>query len=124
MEVNVGRLEDLPVDRCVAVAGGRAVVARLAEQVVAFENRCLHQDSPLAGGRVSGEVLTCPMHFWRYRLPEGVTTGSGSRLTSYPVTVRAGEVFVDLPDEVPGRSMREILLDHARSWAREGKEQM
>ncbi len=118
MEVRVGRLDDLPVDRCVAIAGGRAIVARVGEEVVAFANRCLHQNSPLAGGRVSEGVLTCPMHFWRYRLPEGSTTGSGARLTSYPVRVRDGEVFVDVPDEHAERSMREILLDHARTWNR------
>ncbi len=122
MEVSAGRLADLPTDRCVAVAAGRAIVVRLGEEVVAFENRCLHQNSPLAGGRVVEGILTCPMHFWRYRLPEGATTGSGERLVTYPVVVRAGEVFVDVPDEPPPRSIREALLDHARNWNRDGKE--
>lgn len=119
VRINVGRISDIPTDHCVAIADGRAVVVRVGDQVLAFANRCLHKDSPLAGGRVSTGRLTCPLHFWRYRLPEGAHVGGQGSLPSYPVTTVDGEVLVDVPEPAPGRSMRDLLLGHAREWNRD-----
>lgn len=68
---------------------------------------------------MSGGTLTCPLHFWRYRLPEGVHVGGEGRLTSYDTTIVDGEVIVALPDPEPELSMRERLLAHAREWDRD-----
>lgn len=119
VRVSAGRVVDIPTDRCVAIADGRAIVVRVGDDVLAFRNRCLHQDSPLAGGRVRSGRLTCPMHFWRYRLPQGEHVGGEGRLPPYEVEVVDGEVFVDVPAPAPARSMREILLAHARDWTRD-----
>ena len=119
MRVDAGSLEAIPVDRCVSIAGGRAVIARVGDTVVAFQNRCLHQDSPLTGGRVTNGVLTCPLHFWRYRLPEVEHTGGGGALPTYPVEIISGTVVVDLPEPAPPMSMRGQLLRHAREWSRD-----
>lgn len=116
MRVAAGPIADLPVDRCVAVADGRAVVARVGDEVIAFENRCLHQDSPLAGGQVKDGKLTCPLHFWRYRLPSGEHLGREGSLASYPVEVVGGRVYVDVPPDEPVVSFREQMLAHAASW--------
>ena len=115
-QVDAGALDDLPHDRCLAIAGGRAIVARSGDEVYAYENVCLHQNSPLAGGLVKDGVLTCPLHFWRYEVISGTVHGeSDARLPSYPVTVTDGRVLVDLPPAPEARSMRDILLDHARA---------
>ena len=117
--VSAGDLEGLPTDRGVAIADGRAVVVRVGDEVFAYRNECLHQASPLGGGLVKDGVLTCPLHFWRYDAITGAKCGeSGSRLESYPVEVVSGSVTVQLPDPPPARSMREMLLAHAREWNR------
>lgn len=119
MRVVAGALEDIPADRCTAIADGRAIVVRVGDEVVAFENRCLHQASPLAAAVVRDGVLTCPMHFWRYRLPAGAYLGGeGGRLPAYPVSIEDGQVVVEVPDPEPARSMRDLLLEHARTWSR------
>ena len=120
MRVTVGTLGDIPLDRCMAIAGGSAIVARVGDTVVAFQNRCLHQDSPLEGGHISGDGrLTCPLHFWRYDVATGRHIGGGGSLPSYPVTVLDDEVIVELPDPEPPLSIREMMLRHAREWSRE-----
>ena len=48
MRVPVGPVADVPDDECVAVGDGQAVVVRVGDELRAFENRCLHQESPLA----------------------------------------------------------------------------
>lgn len=119
MDVTAGRISDVPDDRCVAIGDGRAVVVRVDDEVVAFPNRCLHQDSELADGRVFDGRLQCPAHFWRYHLPGGEHVGGEGRLQRLPVRVEDGHVVVDLPDPEPVLSMRERLLAHARDWDRD-----
>jgi nitrite reductase/ring-hydroxylating ferredoxin subunit len=119
MRVSAGSISEIPADRCVPVADGAAVMAQVDGAVVAFENRCLHQESPLAGGIIHNGVLICPLHFWRYRLPSGEHAGGEGTLPGYPVEVIDGEVFVDLPDPAPRLSMREMMLQHAREWVRD-----
>lgn len=117
--IDAGPIADLPANQCVAIADGRAIVARIGDSVVAFANECLHQASPLAGGLITKDRLVCPLHFWRYDLPEGTHVGTGAPLPSYPVTIEDGHVWVQLPKPPPPRSMREQLLEHAAEWTRE-----
>jgi len=63
-------------------------------------------------------VLICPLHFWRYRLPEGVYLAGEGSLALYPVEVIDGKVFVEVPEPQPQRSLREIMLEHAAQWSR------
>lgn len=116
MRLLVGSLADLPTERCQAVGDGSAVVVRVGDEVIAFPNRCLHQNSPLDGGIVLDGVLICPQHFWRYQLPEGSHIGTGVSLPTYPVEVKGDQVWVELPDPPPPLTMREMLLKHAREW--------
>ncbi len=112
-------LADLPPDRAVAVADGRAVLVRVGDEVFAYRNECLHQASPLHGGLVKEGILTCPLHFWRYDATTGAKCGQlGLQLESYPVEVVSGSVRIRLPDPPPARSMRERLLAHAEDWNR------
>lgn len=122
MRIDAGHLDRLPVDRCVSIGDGSAVVVRTADGVVAFANRCLHQDSPLGGGWVRDDVLSCPLHFWRYRVDDGSLIGGGvdDVLERFPVSIADGEVCVDVPDPPPRTSLREQLLARARTYDRAG----
>ena len=50
----------------VEVDGTAWVVARLDDEVVAFEDRCPHRLAPLSAGRVEGGRLRCPYHGWEF----------------------------------------------------------
>ena len=118
MRVPVGPVDGVPHDRCVAVADGQVVVVRVGDELRAFENRCLHQDSMLDGGSVRNGVLSCPLHFWRYRVDDGSLIGSKRSLPRYPIDVVNGEAFVLLPDEDPDLPLRQRLLDRAKTYNR------
>ena len=95
------------------------MVVRVGDQAYAYRNECLHQASPLAGGLVKDGVITCPLHFWRYEATSGVKCGEPElRLDSYPVRLESGTVLIEIPEPAPARSMREMMLDHARDWDR------
>lgn len=114
----VCHVSDLEEGTCRPAAGGVVLVARVDGEVVAYRNRCLHKDAPLDDGLVRDGTVTCPLHFWRYRLADGRKVGSEVGLEPVPVTVVDGEIIVAPPQ--PGTSsVREMLLEHARTWRRE-----
>jgi nitrite reductase/ring-hydroxylating ferredoxin subunit len=117
--VPAGRVGDMSEQTCVAVGDGTAVVVRVGDTVKAFRNRCLHQDSPLADGWVRDGVLSCPLHFWRYRVSDGTNIGTAVALDEFDVRIIDGEAFVEVPDPQPARTLREQLLDRARTYDRD-----
>ncbi len=119
MLVPAGRVGDMSEQTCVAVGDGTAVVVRVGDTVKAFRNRCLHQDSPLADGWVRDGVLSCPLHFWRYRVSDGTNIGTAVALDEFDVRIIDGEAFVEVPDPQPARTLREQLLDRARTYDRD-----
>ncbi len=119
LTVSAGPVEDLPTNSCVEIDDGRAVVVRVGDRAYAYRNECLHRASRLAGGLVKDGVITCPLHFWRYEADTGAKCGEPElQLDSYPVRIESGTVLVDLPEPEPPRSMREVMLEHAREWDR------
>ena len=116
--IPIGPVGDVPSDRCVAVGDGLAIALRVGDEVCAYRNQCLHQESPLAGGIVRDGVLMCPLHFWRYEARTGRVTTGTTKLERFPVEIVDGEATVVLPDERPRRSLRDELLERARSYDR------
>ncbi|MDH3681054.1 MAG: Rieske (2Fe-2S) protein [Acidimicrobiia bacterium] len=116
---SIGRLEALPTDRCVAVADDRAVAVRVDGGVCVFANRCPHAGQPVAGGWVTGGVLICPAHFWRFDTATGRLGGIAPGLDPLETEIVDGEVFVELPAPEPEQPLRQRLLDHARTWHRD-----
>lgn len=114
----VADLDDIPTDGCVAAGRGRVLLTRAGGRVRAYENRCLHAGARLDRGAVADGVLTCPMHFWRYELADGRVVGGDARLPELDVEVTDGQAVVEVPE--PGTtSLRERLLEHARTWQRD-----
>ncbi len=119
MRVPVGSVDAVSDTECVAVADGRAVVVRVGNELRAFENRCLHQESPIDGAPIRNGVLSCPLHFWRYHVEDGRLIGSQRSLQRFPIDVVGGEAYVLIPDAAPDRPLREQLLERARTYDRE-----
>ena len=116
--VALGPVRSIPADRCIAVGDGLAIAVRVGDEVCVYRNRCLHQDSPLDGAIVRDGVLICPFHFWRYDVATGRVTSGTATLERFAVESTDGEAVALLPDEQPRRSLREELLDRARTYDR------
>ena len=101
MGVRVARLDELPVGslKRVDVGGTRVVLARVAEAVYACGDVCAHRGGPLGEGRLSGARLACPWHGWMFDVRTGECTfpGRGARVSSDPVTITDGEIWVQAP---------------------------
>ncbi|HWD42263.1 MAG TPA: Rieske 2Fe-2S domain-containing protein [Actinomycetota bacterium] len=117
VEVAAARVEELPVGtvRLLEAAGRRVAVGNAGGELFALDDTCLHRGGSLACGHLDGEVLVCPMHWWRYDVRSGRRLGRPElRLRRYPVRVVDGEVRVTVTPAPPVRSWREVLLEHAR----------
>ena len=97
--VRVGLLDELKIGEPRLVRHGVTpfYVVRLdGKRVVAHSAVCTHLRCILGFDR-ERHVLTCPCHDGRFDLSGQVLSGPPPRpLTSYSVSVRAGEVFVQL----------------------------
>ena len=98
------------------VADGLAVGVGLADgrpQVV--QDRCPHREVALSGGIVSDGVVTCPGHFRRFDLRTGrCLSQPGEAVRRYDCAIADGWVEADLEEPAPARSLRDVLLAHAR----------
>ena len=63
--VAIGSIDDFPAGQLTKTAanGTILVVAHLADgRLCAVHNQCSHMPLPLHGGKLDGDVLTCPWH--------------------------------------------------------------
>ena len=91
--------------RGVQVEKRALLVARVADRHFAIDDWCNHGGCLLSGGRLEEGIVICPCH----EVGFDVTTG---RLATqpilcedqqtFPVEIRDGQVFVELPDQVGG----------------------
>jgi nitrite reductase/ring-hydroxylating ferredoxin subunit len=75
--------------------GHRYACVRAGDCVEAIDDRCPHQGYPLSQGRVSGGVLTCEWHNWKFELGTGACTFGGEPVRRYPTRVEDGRVHLD-----------------------------
>lgn len=85
----------------VAQSEGRQIlVASCRDGIYAIENRCSHDDGPLADGDLDAEALTveCPRHGSIFDLRTGrpLRLPATRPVGTFPVSVRDGEVWVQV----------------------------
>lgn len=81
------------------------LITNVAGTYYAMNDKCTHQGTDLSGGKLDGNILTCPKHGQRF----DVTTGKsilgpkislirikGSDEPTYPVKVEGIDILVDL----------------------------
>ena len=98
------RRDELPPGAvvCKRLPNGRQIAVGHSEDpevgFVAFEPRCPHFRGPLWLGQLRGRNIICPWHFFRFDLSTGKPPNMESviQLQLFPITLRDGEVCVDV----------------------------
>jgi nitrite reductase (NADH) small subunit/3-phenylpropionate/trans-cinnamate dioxygenase ferredoxin subunit len=99
--VVIGKVVDIPVGGSVVVTIGKKEVAvfNVGGQLFALDDTCPHMGASLSGGHVEDGCVTCPWHYWRFRLADGAWADSPRVKTgSYSVHVVGDEVQLELPE--------------------------
>ncbi len=103
--VRIAYCEDIPLREGRALTVGRREIAifNLGDRFLAVENRCPHRSGPLADGMVSGTLVVCPLHAWKFHLE----TGSGvngpaaaSCVETFRTRVDSGVVWLEIPENL------------------------
>ena len=58
----------------------------------------VHQDSSIAPGKLDGDIVECPSHFWHYNIKTGELQDylKGIKLQTYSVEERSDGIYIDL----------------------------
>jgi 3-phenylpropionate/trans-cinnamate dioxygenase ferredoxin subunit/naphthalene 1,2-dioxygenase system ferredoxin subunit len=56
---------------CVAIARERVLLAHVAGRFYALRDRCGHRNAPLSRGRLTGNIVECPLHFAQFDVTSG-----------------------------------------------------
>lgn len=64
----------------------------------AMDDKCVHQDGSIAPGKLKGDIVECPLHFWHYNIKTGQLTDylKDVKLQTYPVEARDDGIYVDI----------------------------
>lgn len=99
--VFLANTDAVPAGRCVAFeAGGHSVlVCHVAGAFHAVENQCSHACEPLAGGRLRGSRIICPVHGGSFDVRDGRATGRPATrpVRTYALRITDGRIEVSLP---------------------------
>jgi len=108
----VAKVGEIPEGGSIVVEVGRKLVAvfHSGGQYFAIDDRCPHAGASLSDGPVEGGIVTCPWHYWRFRLCDGAWADNPRIKTgAYPVLVVGDEIRIEVPDALEPRT--EAALD-------------
>jgi len=84
--------------KIVNVEGRSIALFRVKDEYFALANTCLHRGGPLGEGSLSGSVVTCPWHGWKFDVRTGAFTIIPTlKVNSYNVKEQDGSVMVEIP---------------------------
>lgn len=101
MRTRVASLSEIPPGAAKEVTVGDRVIAvfNVDGTLYALDGICPHAGGPLAKGRLTGQVVTCPWHGWQFDVPTGrhcltarIQTGS------IPVAAEGDDVYIEFRD--------------------------
>ncbi len=80
------------------VDGRRIALINSDGRLHAIDAVCAHQEQSIAGGRIDGDVIECPHHFWHYNYKSGKLLDylKDVRLETYGAEERGDGIYVDV----------------------------
>ena len=97
----VGSIDD-GTGQAFKVGGKMVAVFNCGGQYYAINDFCPHMGASLSDGWVEDGVVTCPLHYWRFRLADGAWADNPKVKTGcYAVHVEGEEIQLELPDRPP-----------------------
>jgi nitrite reductase/ring-hydroxylating ferredoxin subunit len=118
----VAHLDDLAVGsmKMVKVEGHRICLVRTSEGVFALDNACPHQGYGLTQGDLTGELLTCEWHNWKFRVSDGTCVVGEENVQTHDVQVRSdGSLFVVIRERSADERRPELLASLRRGIDRD-----
>jgi len=78
-------------------------IFRVGDRYYAIDDMCPHMGESLSGGHVEDGIVTCPRHFWRFRLADGAWADNPRlKIGCYKIQVVGEEIQLEMPDPTAG----------------------
>jgi len=98
----LGELSD-GLGRTVWVNDKPIALFRVSGEIYAIDDTCPHMGASLGSGFVENGTVTCPWHFWRFRLADGKWADNPRLgIGCYPVRVVGDDVQVQITTKNEG----------------------
>ena len=64
----------------------------------ALDDLCVHQDGSIAPGKLDGDIVECPLHFWHYNIKTGELKDyiKDVKLQTYEIQVKDDGIYIDI----------------------------
>jgi nitrite reductase/ring-hydroxylating ferredoxin subunit len=80
----------------IEIAGQGILLYNDENQVKAHSSACLHRGGDLSGGEIETNIITCPLHFWKFDLRNGICVQvPTAALKAYPAKIENDAIWVD-----------------------------
>ena len=78
--------------------GGKKIAIFNQDGYHAMDAICVHQDNSIVAGKLDGDIVECPSHFWHYNIKTGELQDylKGVKLQTYAVEERNDGIYIDL----------------------------
>lgn len=89
----------MPEGQAVAVypKGIAIMLVKKDNDIYALSNKCAHMACLLTAGRLSGDIIQCACHDWRYDIRTGESTDAPEiKVPVYPSKVAGGRILIDI----------------------------
>lgn len=99
--VTVAKLTDLLPGQCLAVEvdGLGVALFNVEGTIYATDNTCPHAGGPLGEGLLTGHIVKCPWHGWRYDVRTGARPENPEfKVACFPVEIEEGLIKIRVPD--------------------------
>ena len=97
--VSVAKVNDIPPGqgKTVQVAGKNIALFNVDGSFYAVDDTCLHRGGPLGEGELTGHLVTCPWHGWKYDVRTGISiTNPAAQVNCYETKVEGEDLSISL----------------------------
>jgi nitrite reductase (NADH) small subunit/3-phenylpropionate/trans-cinnamate dioxygenase ferredoxin subunit len=98
--ITVAKVGQIPPGTCksIEVRGVLIALCNVEGRVYALDNTCPHAGGPIGEGTLTGELITCPWHGWRFNVRTGERPENPDfKLARCQVRIEGEEVQVAIP---------------------------
>jgi len=90
-DISLGKGKEFLVD-------GKRIAIFNQDGFHALDSVCVHQDGSLAPGKLEGDIVECPLHFWHYNIKTGELQDyiKGVKLKTYNVEAKNDGIYIDV----------------------------
>tara|TARA_Y100000310_G_scaffold302635_1_gene340155 strand:- start:13734 stop:14042 length:309 start_codon:yes stop_codon:yes gene_type:complete len=95
--VEICNKEEIQEGQCkiVNVEDKQIALFNVKGEICAIDNKCAHMGGPLGEGTLEEDIVTCPLHGWKYNVKDGIgPENPNAKVQKYEIKVEDNKVMI------------------------------